>query len=572
MMSHIVLTLTAAMLSVTAFAQAAAPEETASVLIDYRPGQYNYDATWKINDETVRVLFTEIEKIGTDNIEYVHVVAYAPAGSAENLAYKRSVDAKWLVLKRFPQLQGHVVFETGREGRDAARISLVLKKVDCNRTDLVPKVHEDVSRGPQKENLQEMLLPGTAVPTADGSALVCTIEAHIDYRLDKWNYDPNYLRNREVTDELYREINIIGVDNIDSVSVVSYASPEGSVPHNMMLAKNRAIDSKWLILKQFPSLIGRVTYQGLGESWQALSSYVAGDTVLSAASRDKVLAIIDNPDMSPETKKVRLHAAGNDPAAGDIYKYLTGKYYPVIRSSTIVSFYLKPQPQEPVQAPVIEEIPEVAEIEIAGPEPEIVREEPVTAPIVKKRKENIFALKTNLLYDAVSMANVEVEVPIARRFSVMVEDVFPWWEFSKNKYALQNWEMGVEFRYWFKPWKHDTKKLSGWFAAPYVMSGRADFQYDTDLCYQLHYVSGGLSGGWVMKLGRTDTPWGRLEFSLSVGYLSSKYQHYQPSADYGSLVRDRNNSGTATWIGPTKAKVSLVIPINFTTRKATNEQ
>ena len=45
-----------------------------------------------------------------------------------------------------------------------------------------------------------------------------------------------------------------------------------------------------------------------------------------------------------------------------------------------------------------------------------------------------------------------------------------------------------------------------------------------------------------------------LEFSLGIGYLTTEYQKYTPYE--GSLVW--MSSGNYTFIGPTKAKISLV--------------
>ena len=52
-----------------------------------------------------------------------------------------------------------------------------------------------------------------------------------------------------------------------------------------------------------------------------------------------------------------------------------------------------------------------------------------------------------------------------------------------------------------------------------------------------------------------------LELGLSVGYLRSAYRHYQPDPDYEHLYRDYYNAGIFSYFGPTKLKVSLVLPI-----------
>ena len=185
-------------------------------------------------------------------------------------------------------------------------------------------------------------------------------------------------------------------------------------------------------------------------------------------------------------------------------------------------------------------------------------------------KNMIAAVKTNLLYDAVTALNVEVEVPLGRHFSVMVEDVFPWWE-TGNKYCFQMWEMGLEGRYWFKGWDRiSTEKLRGFFAGVYAMSSKYDFQWDRDVNLQGEYWSAGVSGGYAMAIGRRKRV--NLEFSLAVGPMHTVFRHYQPTQSYDKLIRDPYNAGidykTGQWyFGPTKAKVSLVVPICVRTGK-----
>lgn len=52
-----------------------------------------------------------------------------------------------------------------------------------------------------------------------------------------------------------------------------------------------------------------------------------------------------------------------------------------------------------------------------------------------------------------------------------------------------------------------------------------------------------------------------MEFSISAGYVRSDYRHYQPDEGYDHLFRDKYDVGTRSWFGPTKLKVSLVLPL-----------
>ena len=183
-----------------------------------------------------------------------------------------------------------------------------------------------------------------------------------------------------------------------------------------------------------------------------------------------------------------------------------------------------------------------------------------------RTRRMILAAKTNLLYDAVTALNAEIEVPIGRHFSVMIEDVFPWWEW-KNKYCFQMWEMGLEARYWFKAWDpKGVEKLRGLFAGVYGMSSKYDFQWDRDINLQGEYWSAGVSAGYAMPIGKRKRI--NLEFSVAVGPMHTQFRHYQPTQSYDKLIRDPYNAGidykTGQWyFGPTKAKISLVVPLTI---------
>lgn len=555
--------------------------------IQYRKNQYSFDAGFGENATASRSITRAIQSAGEDNIDFVRIVTYVtPTSSEENdlaLAEKRAVDTKWLIAEKFPKLQGRVIYETRRSSRegDVSIVTVRLKNEMERKTFTLANTPSTPSRHQASRRRTVKSLPLDITSTTGDmfkdvrtdNPDVYALEAHLDYKVNDYTFDPDYMSNRYVLRALDRAIDEVGIDNIDSVLVVSYASPEGTVEHNLFLAEKRAIDSKWFILKQYPELRNRISHEGRGESWDGLRQLVEQDRNITNSTRYQLLDIIENNYVDANTKKALLKKIPNDPMVGNVYQYVLKNHYPSLRGSTMLSFYLKPQqveepePQEvvivPVETPVVKE--EQVVVEQVAPIEEPI-EEPVEE-VKKKAKETIFALKTNLLYDVVTMVNAEIEVPIGKRFSIMVEDVFPWWEFQKNKYALQNWEIGVEPRFWFKKWGNDDRKLLGFFVGPYAMSGKGDIQWDKDLCYQATYLSAGLSGGFVIPLGKKKH-WGNMEFSLSAGWLRANYQHYQPAADYSCLIRDPYNAGQVTYFGPTKLKVSLVIPINFATKRA----
>lgn len=374
-------------------------------------------------------------------------------------------------------------------------------------------------------------------------------EFGIDFRWDKSYLDLNYMQTGERLKELSDSIASIGIGKIDSIRVVSYSSPEGKYLYNLNLSRRRAASTANYLIKTYPSLQKLIFTTPAGESWHLLRSEIENDKSLSPKVREQALKIIDS-DITEEAKKVALKNAS--PALWN--KIMRGGWLVRMRHTYIDLHY---------NVPVFERVGTVAEI-IPAFNKGAETDNQIGMPgrcFESKTKHTLFALKTNLLYDIVTALNAEIEVPVGKRWSVMWEDVFPWWNWGPNgnKYALQMWEMGIEPRYWFaRTCKRD--KLDGHFVGLYGMSSRYDFQYDTDACYQGEYWSVGLTYGYAMPIGKVFN----LEFSVSAGYLNTDYRHYQPGEEYEALYRDPTKVGTLSYWGPTKLKISLVLPITYT--------
>ena len=132
--------------------------------------------------------------------------------------------------------------------------------------------------------------------------------------------------------------------------------------------------------------------------------------------------------------------------------------------------------------------------------------------------------------------------------------------------------MGGEIRYWFKPWEtYGTEKLRGWFVGPYAMSAKYDFQFDKEINYQGEFWSVGATAGYAMPIGKKKRV--NLEFSLSMGYFKTHFRHYLPTDSYDKLIHDPAGDGSFYNIFkyPTKAKVSLVVPISYGKKEARHE-
>lgn len=336
------------------------------------------------------------------------------------------------------------------------------------------------------------------------------------FPVDVARFSPDYLENPLTLAKLDSVIAVHGTGLIDSLVVIAQSSPEGPYAHNVDLANGRAASMKEYLTSHFPGLEGKIRVQAGVAPWPANRSKAALVRLRYAAFR-----LVFPFDITIPV-----------PSLGDDLKV----------DENLYSLDLSDDLSLPEES---------LDVEIPEYDP--------------KYKQTIFALKTNLLFDLATALNAEIEIPIGRRMSFVWEDVFPWWE-TGNKYCLQNWQMGPELRYWFKPWDvHGTDKLRGFFVGAYGMSAKGDLQNDREFDYQYEYWSTGLTGGWSARLGRSN--WGRLELSLGLGYLHTDYRHYIPADDYSKLIRDPYDVGKASFWGPTKAKVSLVIPVNVTRNK-----
>lgn len=385
---------------------------------------------------------------------------------------------------------------------------------------------------------------------------------------------PAYLDNEENLLEIRRILS--GPANVRNIVVVGAASPEGPEKYNEQLAQRRAESFVKLILEVCPSAEGKIEVVNIGENWDGLRDAVNENQTLSQEQKEEVLSIIDN-NSTPARKEAQLRATSS-------WKVIRDEILPYLRYSGIASIEFDEAAATDGPAdggdlvPQVDTVATQADTTMVQIDTTLTQVDTIATQVdttasqtdpgahgsavdnkPEKRYNMVAAVKTNLLYDVITALNFEIEVPIGDRFSVMVEDVFPWWE-TGNKYCFQYWEMGIEPRYWFKPWETiGTEKLRGFFVGPYAMSGKYDFQNDRKFNYQGEFWSAGVSGGFSMPIGRRKLA--TLEFSAALGYMRSDYRHYMPATDYSLLIRDPYDVGTVNYYGPTKAKISLVLPI-----------
>ncbi len=175
-------------------------------------------------------------------------------------------------------------------------------------------------------------------------------------------------------------------------------------------------------------------------------------------------------------------------------------------------------------------------------------------------KTPFLALKTNLLFDVALTPNVELEVPLGRRWSLNGEYMFPWWLLDDNKYCLEILSGGLEARYWLGN-RRTRPSMTGHFLGLYAGGGKYDLQWKEQGYQGEFFIAAGISYGYTKKIARNLS----LEFNIGIGMLRTDYRHYRAKDNYQTLHWQEN--GNYTWFGPTKVKISLVWLLNRKVRK-----
>ena len=158
--------------------------------------------------------------------------------------------------------------------------------------------------------------------------------ATFNFAVDRWELRRDYKDNAAKFNEVDRIVNDIRNNadlEITEFTIDGYASPEGSAPHNQMLAENRAKAFADYLVSKFDIARNRFTVGGHGEDWEGLRKAVAAS---SLADKQAVLDIIDRVS-NPDARDAELMKL----SAGATYRTLLNDYYPSLRRTEYVVAY-----------------------------------------------------------------------------------------------------------------------------------------------------------------------------------------------------------------------------------------
>lgn len=420
-------------------------------------------------------------------------------------------------------------------------------------------------------------------PSLDPVVSVDSLERYdarflVQFLVGSSRLDLDYQDNYYAMEELRRFFDMVDISLVDRISVIGSTSPEGSRWRNDVLAMQRGYALRDALCDVGNLTKNSVRVYARGDTWSEMIRLIERDEKIPYQSEVLVVLGVDIPEEN------RLHALGFLEYPG-VSAYMKQNIYPLLRNAqaVVVSYRSKEPfvvhdskqnfdnrpafvgvpPLDPSLAPALDQgadtVSTFQPTRTLSWGADSVLSQPVRV-FTPRVPRALFALKTNLLYDAATILNVSIEVPIGKRWSVAAEYVFPWWLEKGKQHALQVLYGTIEGRYWFPPKLKTPSKgqfncMTGWFVGVYAMAGYYDLEYAGKGLQGESLLSVGVTGGYAHSIGRNL----RMEYSLGVGYMQTQYRSYEErlmSDDTWHLVRQ--NNGVFSWFGPTQAKISLV--------------
>ncbi len=344
---------------------------------------------------------------------------------------------------------------------------------------------------------------------------------------------------------------------ITALNVVTFVSPDGDSDYNTELSVRRNNSMRAFLQQRYPYIdIEKIKLVSEGEDWSEFRRLVAADSDLP--DREEVLMLIDYHRDNIVKRKQLLQKLNQ----GIAYRYIVRNVLPKLRRSVITVVREVPE----ADTNTFELASSASGLFVSKKEEETLPDNQFDKPLGESKNKRVcevvvsgveesvesktvLAVKNNLLYDLVLAPNIEVEIPVGKRWSLNAEYKCPWWLNSKHDFCYQLLSGGVEGRYWLGN-RQQRNRLTGHFVGVYAEGGIYDFQFSGDGYHGKYYGAAGVTYGYARQLARHLS----FEFSLGIGYLTTEYKKYTPYEE--DIVW--TNSGRYNFIGPTKAKISLV--------------
>ena len=379
-------------------------------------------------------------------------------------------------------------------------------------------------------------LGGNAQTSSDSSVVM---RFRIFYPVNAVELHEDYMDNANTLHRIQKYLE--ESPQIDSITIYSYASPEGPYRLNKRLAAERGKTAKEYLRKHLPAdrhlSDSLFIIASTAENWEGLRELVFYQ--YPHADKEELLAVLDRRDITDERRKVLLKRLNG----GKSWEYISKNFMHQLRYATWVSVWQRIEVDRVVEQPVSLTV-EMPTMEKYGLELKPV------IPVVQGDTLGPWALKTNFIYDALLSPSLEIEYRVSPRWSVQLDYSIAWWKNTKKHQYYQIHQISPEVRYWLRP----ERGWHGHYIGSFVGAGYYDLENGAR-GYKGEFLMGGFSYGYMFPIGRVLS----FDAGIGVGYMHTKYEEYLPIEGH-YVYQQTSRTG---YLGPLKAKFSLVWHLGY---------
>ena len=408
-----------------------------------------------------------------------------------------------------------------------------------------------------KKIVMVVLMPTTLLANAYAASIQDSLRTTIYFRPGYSLLELSYRDNAANMKALTQGIQTIKGNpcvQLQHIRILSAASPEGNSALNKRVAKRRGERLRDYLKETLVLPDSIFTVSSAGEDWQGLASLIAKE---KTPWRNKALQIIRHtPEWVTRNGKVvdgRKRQLQNLDG-GKAWKYMLDNHFYTLRTGAVVVCEVKTL--------AAESTPSAAEASLEQARSEQASQSPSSPPFpaipsqVHPSSESqappvasYFALKSNLLYDALLVPNLSLEASIGSGWTLGAGGMFAWWSKDAKHRYWRIYGGDLEIRKYFGTLSK-SKPLQGHHLGIYGDFLTYDFEFGAKGYQSKATYAAGIKYGYSHPIANRLN----LDFALGIGYLHSNYKTYVPRD--GCYVYQETKK--RKWLGPTQAEISLV--------------
>lgn len=413
-----------------------------------------------------------------------------------------------------------------------------------------------------KKIVMVVLMPTTLLANAYAASIQDSLRTTIYFRPGYSLLELSYRDNAANMKALTQGIQTIKGNpcvQLQHIRILSAASPEGNSALNKRVAKRRGERLRDYLKETLVLPDSIFTVSSAGEDWQGLAALIAKE---KTPWRNKALQIIRHtPEWVTRNGKVvdgRKRQLQNLDG-GKAWKYMLDNHFYTLRTGAVVVCEVKTLAAEgtPSAAEARQEQahPESASQQSASQSPssppfpanpsQVHPSTESQAPPVA----SYFALKSNLLYDALLVPNLSLEASIGSGWTLGAGGMLAWWSKDAKHRYWRIYGGDLEIRKYFGTLSK-SKPLQGHHLGIYGDFLTYDFEFGAKGYQSKATYAAGIKYGYSHPIANRLN----LDFALGIGYLHSNYKTYVPRD--GCYVYQETKK--RKWLGPTQAENSLV--------------